>query len=36
MGCVIRQDRLLAHGWGSDYAGESHMLQVNINRLLAR
>jgi DNA-binding response OmpR family regulator len=24
---------LLEHVWGSEYIGEGHMLQVNINRL---
>ena len=33
VGRVITQDLLLEHVWGSEYAGESHMLQVNINRL---
>ncbi len=32
-GRVITQDLLLEHVWGADYLGESHMLQVNINRL---
>jgi DNA-binding response OmpR family regulator len=32
-GRVVTQDLLLEHVWGSEYAGESHMLQVNINRL---
>lgn len=32
-GRVITQDLLLEHVWGIDYVGESHMLQVNINRL---
>ena len=32
-GRVITQDLLLEHVWGSEYVGESHMLQVNINRL---
>ncbi len=32
-GRVITQDLLLEHVWGADYVGESHMLQVNINRL---
>jgi DNA-binding response OmpR family regulator len=32
-GRVVTQDLLLEHVWGSDYLGESHMLQVNINRL---
>jgi DNA-binding response OmpR family regulator len=27
------QEFLLEHVWGSEYLGESHMLQVNINRL---
>jgi DNA-binding response OmpR family regulator len=33
VGRVLTQDLLLEHIWGSDYIGESHMLQVNINRL---
>src|SRR5437660_8464440 len=32
-GRVLTQDLLLEHVWGSEYLGESHMLQVNINRL---
>ncbi len=32
-GRVITQGLLLEHVWGSDYVGESHMLQVNVNRL---
>jgi DNA-binding response OmpR family regulator len=32
-GRVITQDLLLEHVWGSEYVGESHMLQVNVNRL---
>jgi two-component system, OmpR family, KDP operon response regulator KdpE len=32
-GRVLTQDLLLEHVWGSEYVGESHMLQVNINRL---
>jgi DNA-binding response OmpR family regulator len=32
-GRVLTQDLLLEHVWGSDYIGESHMLQVNVNRL---
>jgi len=32
-GRVVTQDLLLEHVWGSEYLGESHMLQVNINRL---
>jgi DNA-binding response OmpR family regulator len=33
VGRVITQDLLLEHVWGSEYVGESHMLQVNVNRL---
>jgi DNA-binding response OmpR family regulator len=29
----VTQDVLLEHVWGSEYLGESHMLQVNVNRL---
>ena len=32
-GRILTQDLLLEHVWGSEYLGESHMLQVNINRL---
>ncbi len=32
-GRVLTQDLLLEHIWGAEYLGESHMLQVNINRL---
>ena len=32
-GRVVTQDLLLDHVWGSEYVGESHMLQVNVNRL---
>ena len=32
-GRVLTQDLLLEHVWGTEYLGESHMLQVNINRL---
>ena len=32
-GRVVTQDLLLEHVWGQEYSGESHMLQVNINRL---
>jgi DNA-binding response OmpR family regulator len=32
-GRVVTQDMLLEHVWGAEYVGESHMLQVNINRL---
>ncbi len=33
VGRVVTQDMLLEHVWGTEYLGESHMLQVNINRL---
>ncbi|GAC1624416.1 MAG: response regulator transcription factor [Ktedonobacteraceae bacterium] len=33
VGRVITQDLLLEHVWGTEYTGEGHMLQVNINRL---
>jgi len=33
MGRIVTQDLLLEHVWGQEYLGESHMLQVNINRL---
>ena len=33
VGRVVTQDLLLEHVWGSEYLGESHMLQVNVNRL---
>jgi len=29
----VTQDLLLEHVWGSEYVGEGHILQVNINRL---
>jgi DNA-binding response OmpR family regulator len=32
-GRVVTQDLLLEQVWGAEYAGESHMLQVNVNRL---
>jgi len=32
-GRVITQDMLLEHVWGEGYMGETHLLQVNINRL---
>ncbi len=32
-GRVITQDLLLMHVWGEEYEGESHLLQVNVNRL---
>ena len=33
IGRIVTQDLLLEHVWGQEYLGESHMLQVNINRL---
>jgi DNA-binding response OmpR family regulator len=33
VGRVVTQDLLLERVWGSEYLGESHMLQVNMNRL---
>jgi DNA-binding response OmpR family regulator len=33
VGRVVTQDLLLEYVWGAEYLGESHMLQVNINRL---
>jgi len=33
VGRVVTQDLLLEHVWGDEYVGESHLLQVNINRL---
>jgi DNA-binding response OmpR family regulator len=32
-GRIVTQDLLLEQIWGAEYMGESHMLQVNINRL---
>src|SRR5690348_5247634 len=32
-GRVITQDLLLEPVWGEEYVGESHLLQVNVNRL---
>ena len=32
-GRVVTQDLLLEHVWGDEYVGESHLLQVNVNRL---
>lgn len=32
-GRVITQDLLLERVWGPEYLGESHLLQVNVNRL---
>lgn len=32
-GRIVTQDLLLEYVWGQEYVGESHMLQVNVNRL---
>ena len=32
-GRIVTQDLLLEHVWGEEYIGESHLLQVNMNRL---
>ena len=32
-GRIVTQELLLSHVWGTEYVGESHMLQVNVNRL---
>lgn len=32
-GRIVTQDLLLEHVWGEEYVGESHLLQVNVNRL---
>jgi DNA-binding response OmpR family regulator len=32
-GRIVTQDLLLEYIWGSEYLGEGHLLQVNINRL---
>ena len=32
-GRVVTQDMLLEQVWGEEYIGESHLLQVNVNRL---
>ena len=32
-GRILTQDMLLEQVWGAEYLGESHLLQVNINRL---
>jgi DNA-binding response OmpR family regulator len=33
IGRVVTQGLLLEHVWGPEYLGESHLLQVNVNRL---
>ncbi len=35
-GRVVTQDLLLDQVWGAEYVGESHMLQVNVNRLRSK
>lgn len=32
-GRIVTHDLLLEYVWGAEYAGESHLLQVNMNRL---
>jgi DNA-binding response OmpR family regulator len=32
----VKQDRLLEDVWGEEYAGEGHLLQVNISRLRSK
>ncbi len=32
-GRIVTHDLLLEYVWGTEYAGESHLLQVNMNRL---
>lgn len=32
-GRIVLQDALLEHVWGTAYAGEGHLLQVNVSRL---
>jgi DNA-binding response OmpR family regulator len=32
-GHIVNQDCLLEQVWGAEYSGESHILQVNVNRL---
>ncbi len=36
VGRVCGHDLLLTHVWGEEYAGEGHLLSVNINRLRAK
>jgi DNA-binding response OmpR family regulator len=33
VGRVVTQDLLFEQVWGQEYLGESHLLQVNFNRL---
>ncbi len=35
-GRVVTQDQLLEHIWGEEYAGESHLLRVNMSRLRSK
>jgi DNA-binding response OmpR family regulator len=32
----VPQDQLLEYVWGKDYAGEGHLLQVNMSRLRSK
>ena len=33
---VVTQDQLLEHIWGEEYAGEGHLLRVNMSRLRSK
>jgi len=33
---IVKQDQLLEYVWGEEYAGEGHLLQVNISRLRSK
>jgi len=35
-GRVVTQDQLLEHIWGEEYAGEGHLLRVNMSRLRSK
>jgi DNA-binding response OmpR family regulator len=35
-GRVVPQDQLLGYVWGDEYAGEGHLLQVNMSRLRSK
>ena len=35
-GQVVTQDQLLEHIWGEEYAGEGHLLRVNMSRLRSK
>jgi DNA-binding response OmpR family regulator len=36
VGRVVTQDQLLEHIWGEEYAGEGHLLRVNMSRLRSK